>query len=111
MKALAFVFALILVGFWAGCSRAQDDHAQGHDWYQHLKQPGTGYGCCDNRDCRPTRAYREDDGTWRAVVDGRWVDVPAGLVLTEKAPDGRSHICANLTTGRIYCFVPGEPRS
>ena len=58
-------------------ARAQDahDHAQGqygqghsenHDWYKELKQPGTGYSCCNGRsntsdgDCRPTRAYLND---------------------------------------------------
>jgi hypothetical protein len=24
-------------------------HAEHHDWYQDLKQPGTGYSCCSGR--------------------------------------------------------------
>jgi len=57
-------------------------HAENHDWYKELKQPGTGYSCCNADtaaspgDCRPTRAYLQDDGTWRAIVNDQWVLVP-----------------------------------
>ena len=91
-------------------------HAQSHDWYQELKQPGTGYSCCNGTtngiegDCRPTRAYMDDDGVWRALVDGRWVPVPPRVVLKQLAPDGRSHICAS-RSGLIYCFLGGSPKS
>src|SRR5438034_4385356 len=53
-------------------------HAENHDWYKDLRQPGTGYSCCNGTfngvdgDCRPTRAYQTEDGAWRALVDGRW---------------------------------------
>ena len=91
-------------------------HAQNHDWYQQLKQPGTGYSCCNGTangiegDCRPTRAYIGDDGIWRALIDGRWVSVPPRVVLKDLAPDGRSHICAS-RSGLIYCFLGGSPKS
>ncbi len=86
-------------------------HAENHDWYQDLKQPENGQPCCNgsagsiNGDCRPTRAYVDDGGTWRALMDGRWVIVPPRVILQTLAPDGRSHICAN-TSGTIYCFIP-----
>jgi len=85
-------------------------HAQHHDWYRQLKQPGTAASCCDNRDCRPTQSYRDDDGVWKARLDGAWVRVPADRVLNLVAPDGNSHICAN-EAGTILCFVPGVPKS
>jgi hypothetical protein len=91
-------------------------HAENHDWYKELKQPGTGYSCCNGTtngiegDCRPTRAYLQDDGTWRALVDGRWVEVPPRVVLKQLAPDGNSHICAS-RSGLIYCFLGGSPKS
>src|SRR5436190_18728838 len=75
-------------------------HAENHDWYQKLKQPGTGYSCCNGTvngvegDCRPTRAYLQDDGTWKAMIDGHWLQVPPRVVLQKLAPDGNSHICA-----------------
>jgi hypothetical protein len=90
-------------------------HAENHDWYKDLKQPGTGYSCCNGRtstsegDCRPTRAYQNDDGMWYALLNGRWVPVPPRVVLQQLAPDGRSHICAS-RSGMIYCFLGGSPK-
>lgn len=98
----------------------QGDHGQGHaenhDWYQQLKQPGTGYSCCNGTvngiegDCRPTRAYLTEEGQWRALIDGKWVLVPPRAVLKQLAPDGRSHVCAS-RSGVIYCFLGGSPKS
>ena len=91
-------------------------HAENHDWYRDLKQPGTGYSCCNGTangvegDCRPTRAYLQDDGTWKAMVNGRWMPVPPRVVLQRLAPDGNSHICAG-KSGMIYCFIGGSPKS
>jgi len=91
-------------------------HAENHDWYQDLKQPGTGYSCCNGTmngvqgDCRPTRAFLTEDGTWKALVDGRWTPVPPRVVLQKLAPDGNSHICAG-KSGMIYCFIGGSPKS
>ncbi len=93
-----------------------EGHAENHDWYQHLKQPGTGFACCNGTkngvegDCRPTRAYMNDDGTWRALINGIWVPVPPRVVLKQLAPDGSSHICAS-KSGMIYCFLGGSPKS
>jgi hypothetical protein len=91
-------------------------HAENHDWYKDLKQPGTNYSCCNGTadgvqgDCRPTRAYLTDQGTWRAMIDGRWTPVPASVVLKTLAPDGNSHVCAG-KSGMIYCFIGGVPKS
>ena len=91
-------------------------HAENHDWYQELKQPGTGYSCCNGTvngiegDCRPTRAFLTEEGTWKALIDGQWVIVPPRVVLKQLAPDGNSHICAS-RSGLIYCFLGGSPKS
>ena len=96
-------------------------HAESHDWYKGLKQPGTGYSCCNGEvkgpngqvvegDCRPTRAYLNEDGTWKAMIDGRWMPVPPRVVLKNLAPDGNSHVCAG-KSGMIYCFIGGSPKS
>jgi hypothetical protein len=108
---------------WAQDGRAGDfsgfhgqGHAENHDWYKELKQPGTGYSCCNgdagglDGDCRPTRAYLTEEGTWRALIDGEWVPVPPRVVLKQLAPDGSSHICAS-RSGLIYCFLGGSPKS
>ncbi len=92
-----------------------DGHAENHDWYKGLKQPGTGYSCCNGTvdgvegDCRPTRAWLGDDGQWRAILDGREIIVPPRVVLKQLAPDGNSHICAG-KSGMIYCFLGGSPK-
>ena len=96
-------------------ARHGQGHAENHDWYQQLKQPGTGFSCCNGTtngvegDCRPTRAYLNDDGNWYALLDGRWVPVPPRVVLKQLAPDGSSHICAS-KSGLIYCFLGGSPK-
>jgi len=123
-----YVVSTVAVLFVATSSIAQDGgpgdatgrhgqgHAENHDWYQELKQPGTGYSCCNGTingiegDCRPTRAYLTDEGQWRALIDGKWVMVPPRAVLKQLAPDGRSHICAS-RSGMIYCFLGGSPKS
>jgi hypothetical protein len=115
---VSLVVGGVILGGWA---LAQDQgmrgqgHTENHDWYQDLKQPGTGYSCCNGTvngaegDCRPTRAYMNDEGVWYALLEGRWVQVSPNVVLDQMAPDGRSHICAN-KTGRIYCFLRGSPK-
>jgi|SRR5690349_10082973 hypothetical protein len=91
-------------------------HAENHDWYKDLKQPGTGYSCCNGTtngvegDCRPTRAFQTEEGTWKAMINGRWMPVPPRVVLQKLAPDGHSHICAG-KSGMIYCFIGGSPKS
>jgi hypothetical protein len=115
-----FVVLFFVAAVGTGVSAQQGFHGQGHtenhDWYRDLKQPDTGYSCCngtsDGRDgdCRPTRAYITEDGTWRALLDGHWVSVPPRAVLRQLAPDGNSHICAS-RSGMIFCFLGGAPKS
>jgi hypothetical protein len=121
MFAFAWVFASVMAFAQDGHSpgdaagRHGQGHAENHDWYQQLKQPGTGFSCCNGTtngvegDCRPTRAYLNDDGNWYALLDGRWVPVPPRVVLKQLAPDGSSHICAS-KSGLIYCFLGGSPK-
>ncbi|MBS0537795.1 MAG: hypothetical protein JSR47_03500 [Proteobacteria bacterium] len=89
-------------------------HAENHDWYSGLNQPGTTYSCCNGDehggDCRPTRAYLANDGWWHAEINGRWTTVPKRAVLDKLAPDGASHICA-APNGYIFCFIGGSPKS
>ena len=120
-RSVVLFLALIGVASLGFRAYAQDGqhgqgHSENHDWYRQLKQPGTGYSCCNGTangiegDCRPTRAYLTDDGTWRALIDGRWILVPPRVVLRQMAPDGNSHICAS-RSGLIYCFLAGSPKS
>lgn len=105
LAALAFV-AVVQV-FLPLKARAHDVYS-GPEW----RVPGSpGVSCCDNRDCRPTRAYMGEDGLWRAWSGYKWITVPADRVLpTDLAKDGRSHLCASLDD-YVFCFSPGQPRS
>ena len=70
--------------------------------------PGT--SCCNNADCRPTRAFVDGEGRWRAWTGSAWLIVPQERMLpADYAGDGRSHLCEN--DGFVYCFSPGEIRS
>ena len=115
--ALTFVIATAVgVRAFAQSGNHGEGHAENHDWYRELKQPGTNMSCCNGTtdgiegDCRPTRAYIDDNGIWRALMDGKWIVVPPRVVLQSLAPDGGSHICAN-RSGTIYCFMGGSPKS
>jgi hypothetical protein len=88
-----------------------DGHAEMHDIYKNWTPPDNPKtSCCDNSDCRPTRAYVDESGNWRAWNGNMWLIVPSARVLpTDYAHDGRSHLCEK--AGFIYCFAPGPPKS
>jgi hypothetical protein len=90
--------------------RHGDGHAQMHDKYKLWRPPqNPNTSCCDNSDCRPTRAFVDDDGHWRAWNGVTWLVVPQDRVLPPNyAGDGRSHLCEKEQF--IYCFAPGEIR-
>lgn len=85
--------------------------AWGHGPYSDWTVPGNpNSSCCNDSDCRPTRAYVDDNGEWRAWNGVTWLVVPPERILpTDYAGDGRSHLCEK--GGYIYCFTPGPPRS
>lgn len=109
---LVIVWAVLLAGgiALAGWLMTVPWPALAHDPYTGWKDR-RGYGCCDNTDCRPTRAYVDEAGRWRAMVDGEWMVVPPDAVLQIPSPDGRSHVCHTPGALEPRCFVPGEPRS
>ena len=84
--------------------------ARGHDIYTHWRKPDNpAVSCCDDGDCRPTRAWFGDDGLWRAWNGRDWLTVPREIMLPpDYGGDGRSHLCER--DGYIYCFTPGQVR-
>ncbi len=90
--------------------RHGDGHARMHDIYKYWHPPNnSGTSCCNNADCRPTRAYVDGAGEWRAWNGSAWLRVPQERVLpSDYAGDGRSHLCEK--EGFVYCFTPGEIR-
>jgi hypothetical protein len=90
-------------------------HEANHDWYRKLRSPKTNYSCCNGEvggvegDCRPTRAYEDENGMWHAMVDGKYVEVPADIILKDPGPDNNNHICA-AKSGALYCFIKGKTK-
>lgn len=75
-------------------------------WFQGLRQPGTGMSCCSIADCRPTE-FRTRGGHYQALVMGKWEDVPPSAVLQKTDnPTGRAIVCYTPYRG-IMCFVRG----
>jgi hypothetical protein len=115
-RTIAVLFIVVLaLSFAAHVTFAQsgehgDGHAQMHDTYKGWHPPNNqGTSCCNDNDCRPTRAYVDEEGRWRAWNGIMWLVVPWERVLpTDFAKDGRSHLCEQ--GGTIYCFTPGEIR-
>jgi hypothetical protein len=119
---MVLVGALVVVGAAVVSAHAQsrdqehysgrhgDGHAQMHDVYEHWHPPqNPGTSCCNNADCRPTRAFVDGEGQWRAWNGSAWLLVPQERVLPANyAGDGRSHLCEK--EGFVYCFTPGEIR-
>jgi len=95
--------------------RHGDGHDRHHDWYQDLRQPDTGWSCCDGGtaekpgDCRPTKAFRGEDGRYRAWDGHDWLVVPNAKVLRLPTPDRGPHLCE--MGGLVFCFITGEPTS
>lgn len=75
-----------------------------HEPYGSWRIPTTGGSCCNNEDCRPTRARQDDEGHWEAWDGWRWLRVPPMAVLSIPSPDGRSHLCE--ARGAVFCFLP-----
>lgn len=86
-------------------------------WFESLKQPGTGVGCCSTSDCRPVDADQGGkDGHFEAKIEDHWVDIPPSKVLLVNNPIGKSVACYvpirnygknGEDTYNILCFVPG----
>lgn len=86
-----------------------EGHNKLHHWYKTLRQPFTGYACCDGKDCRPTTA-RVRNRVVEVLVDGEWTRVPYDKILKRKSPDLNTHVCAPKgpwSPKVIFCVVLG----
>jgi hypothetical protein len=107
-KMLPCLIPVVLAGLFSGAfeegaSRGDfqpqhnGEHGHGHDvlhhWYETLRQPGTGYPCCNNQDCRPTTARRAGADI-EVLVDGQWTAVRPELIIEAMPPDANHHVCA-----------------
>lgn len=84
-------------------------------WFESLRQPGTGAGCCSIADCR-TAEFRQDRDGYEVLIDGRWklsvpfwLRVPPNRIIDRTDnPTNRAVVCFTPEAG-ILCFVrPAE---
>jgi hypothetical protein len=110
--------AMIMVAglFVTPASQAQSgEHGEGHAEMHHIYKEwhaptNPKVSCCNDSDCRPTRAKQDDAGHWLAWNGHKWLLVPSRALLPpDAAGDGRSHICEKQEY--IYCFSPADPKS
>ena len=108
---LFVVFAIAIAReAWGQDGSHGNGHSEMHDTYKDWRIPTNPLAsCCHDEDCRPTRAYVDQDG-WHAWNGERWLSVPdAALLPQDLAKDGRNHICEK--GGYVYCFSPTGPKS
>lgn len=95
------------------------------DWFESLRQPGTGKSCCDIAHCLRTDADWRNGGWWVEML-GHWVPVPpAAIVRDTTSIDGSAYVCAAvmplgfarplpaemeiaILRDGILCFVPPD---
>jgi hypothetical protein len=116
-RTLPYVYLLaIMLAIWSGSGAVAQRggmYGHGHDalhhWYKTLRQPGTGYSCCNGQDCRRTTA-RVRRSRIEVLVDGEWTVVPQSTILSVTAPDLNTHVCAPKgpwSPKPIFCVVLG----
>jgi hypothetical protein len=95
------------------------------DWFDSLRQPGSGKSCCDIADCVRTDADWRNGGWW-VEMRGHWVPVPPSAIVRDTASiDGSAYVCAAvwpmglarplpaemaiaILRDGIFCFVPPD---
>lgn len=102
---LTILLAVLLV------SRCAEAHDGG--WYPEE--------CCHGQDCKPVKAFVDDDGFWEVYVDQDsikgWFKVPHSQVRkTPSSPDQGCHACFRRGMGmgpsiNFFCFFPCAPKS
>ncbi len=72
-----------------------------HAWFESLKEPGTGIGCCSESDCHiltPEELKQTKEG-YQVRVRNLWVKVPPDKILEHQW---------NPTGGVVACYGPGR---
>ena len=79
-------------------------------WFESLQSE---FGqCCTNADgyivSEPD--WESDSGHYRVRIDGEWVVVPDGAVITQPNRAGRTIVWKHYIDGhpRVRCFIPGN---
>lgn len=110
---LLIALVLGILGYWMMPAAAHDHSRPGlNDWYPTLRSPA-GSPCCDGPSVDAVHLADVDwesrDGRYRVRIDGQWIDVPPGAVLTGPNRDGRTLVWPSWSDGQrtVRCFMPG----
>jgi hypothetical protein len=95
-------------------------------WFEGLRSPATGNGCCSQADCRPVESRTNKAGRWEVFIDSKfeqdglppvqphWMEAPPRVILKgQDNPIGRGVACWRRIyldgymdpKGEILCFV------
>ncbi len=101
MRALSQITAAAL------CIGFASPHTQAHDIYNGWNIPGQNKSCCNNLDCKPTKAKYEAGAWWAFVASKRmWVKIPDQTIVTYKTDDTDAHLCFSESFSEVLCFRP-----
>jgi len=99
-----FTMGTLLLSVLAQAAPPADADPALSPWFQSLRQPENGVGCCSEADCRPA-AFRTSPGGYEVWIDDRWQQVPPEKVLQRTDnPVGQAIVCWTKKLG-ILCFV------
>jgi hypothetical protein len=85
---------------------AQDAQESLGAWFQSLRVPGTPISCCDESDCKRTKARIGPAGYEALTPDGHWISVPESAIIRGKPNLAREAVLCLVPPSAVYCFVP-----
>jgi hypothetical protein len=115
---LAAMCALLATGLTSASARPPVNYNPAlHAWFESLKEPGTGIGCCSEADChilQPEELKQTKEG-YQVRVRNLWIKVPPDKIL-EHQHNPTGGVVACYGSGRtaddaanivIFCFIRG----
>lgn len=106
-----FLFLIITIASARDYGQYADSPPEIRNWFRGLTDQYKN-NCCDTSDGTRLEApdWKFDGENYKVRLDGKWIDVPPGAVVTENNRVGYSIVWRifNLDgTVKIRCFLPG----
>lgn len=68
--------------------------------------------CCNEKDCEAVTAYKDLSGTYWALIERRWREIPKAIILDPTKPENKSpggyHACWDRDSKELLCFREEE---
>ena len=105
---LRLLTACVLLVLTASLGSAHEPGMPFAEFFNSLKQPGSGASCCSIADCSEVEYRLATDG-YEALLENKWVHIPDQRVLHgQPNPTARGIACRSPVSGAILCFVPAS---